>query len=180
MSTHRFETLRRAVLDASLSDKWAQAVEEWQVVGLEEDTRGTGICVCGKTALVYLYTIHNRLTQEGLFPIGSKCVNLFDVEELDVSVSVLHQLLKLRSAYVTNKRVDLTSEYFSRAVLADLWQNGVFPPNGFNRGNGDNDYKFLLDLFNRHREVTPNEAKKVWVLLNVTIKEFVEKDERLG
>lgn len=180
MSTHRFEMLRRAVLDASLSDNWAQAVQEWQVVAVEEDSRGTGICVCGKTALVYLYTIHNRLTQQDLFPIGSKCVNLFEVEELDLSVTVLHQLLKLRSAFANHERVDLTSEYFSRAMLADLWQKGVFPPNEFNRGNGDNDYKFLLDLFNQHHEFTQKEERKVWVLLNRTIKNFVMNDGRLG
>jgi len=180
MGTHNFEALRGVVVAASLSDKWAQAVEEWQVVGVEEDTRGNGICVCGKTGLVYLYTINNRLTRQDLFPIGSSCVNLFEVEELDVSVNVLHQLLKLRSAYATNKSVDLSSEYFSRAVLADLWENGAFPPNEFNRGNGDNDYKFLLDLFNQHHEFTRNEERKVWVLLNKTIKNFVMNDERLG
>ncbi|MCS3494392.1 hypothetical protein M2368_003424 [Arthrobacter sp. JUb119] len=180
MSTHNFATLRRAVIETSLSNNWAQAVQEWQVVSVEEDPRGTGICVCGKTSLVYLYTIHNWRTQESLFPIGSQCVNLFEVEELDLSVNVLHQLLKLRSAYTSHKNVDLTSEYFSRALLADLWQNEAFPPNDFNRGNGDNDYKFLLDLFNQRHDFTQKEKRKVWVLINRTIKEFVMKDERLG
>lgn len=57
MSTHNFGALRRAVIEASLADRWAQAVEEWQVVCVEEDPHATGICVCGKTGLVYLYTI---------------------------------------------------------------------------------------------------------------------------
>lgn len=180
MGTHNFETLRGAVLDASLSNSWAKAVEEWQVVAVEEDPDGTGICVCGKTGLVYLYTIRNTQTDWTLFPIGSSCVNLFEVEELDTSVTVLRRLFDLRAAYETGKRVDLTSDYFSRAVLADLWQNGAFPPNEYNRGNGDNDYKFLLDLFNQHHEFTERERAKVWVLLNRTIKTFVLEDKRLG
>lgn len=180
MSTHNFIALRRAVIEKSLSNNWAQAVQEWQVVSVEQDPRGAGTCVCGKTSLVYLYTIHNLKTQESLFPIGSKCVNLFEVEELDLSVNVLHQLLKLRSAYAASKKIDLTSEYFSRALLADLWQNEAFPPNDFNRGNGGNDYKFLLDLFNQRHEFTRNEARKVWVLINRTIRDFVMKDQRLG
>lgn len=180
MSTHNFETLRSAVIDASLSDRWAEAVQEWQVVSVEEDPRATGICVCGKTGLVYLYMIHNRHTDWSLFPIGSSCVNLFEVEELDVSVGVLRRLLDLRAAFATGKRVELTTEFFSRALLADLWQNGAFPPNEYNRSNGDNDYKFLLDLFNQRHEFTEREKSKVWVLLNRTIRSFVLSDERLG
>lgn len=180
MTAHNFGALRRAVLDASLSDSWAHAVQEWQVVGVEEDLRRAGICVCGKTGLLYLYSIHNRHTQETLFPIGSSCVNLFEVEELDVSIAVLRRLFDLRTAFARGKRVDLTSEYFSRAVLADLWENGAFPPNEFNRSNGANDYKFLLDLFNQRHEITGNEGRKVWVLLNRTIRDFVINDARLG
>lgn len=180
MSTHNFGTLRGTVIEASLSNNWAQAVQEWQVVSVEEDPNHTGICVCGKTSLRYLYTIHNWKTQQSLFPIGSQCVNLFEVEELDVSVNLLHQLLKLRSAYATSKSVELTSEYFSRALLAELWQNEAFPPNGFNGGNGYNDYKFLLGMFNQHHDFTPKERGKVWVLLNKTIKKFVMEDPRLG
>jgi hypothetical protein len=180
MTTHNFDSLRSAVIDASLSRTWAQAVQEWQVIGVEEDPTSAGICVCGKTGLLYLYTIHNQQTQETLFPIGSSCVNLFEIEELDISVAVLERLLKLRAAFVARKHVELTSEYFSRAALADLWENGAFPPNGFNLANGDNDYRFLLDLFNQRHEITENENRKVWVLINRTIRRFVMNDERLG
>lgn len=180
MATNHFETLRGAVLAASSAGTWAQAVQEWQMVSVEEDPDHNGICMCGKTELFYLYKIHNHVTQQDLFPIGSKCVNLFEVEELDLSVSVLQKLLKLRSAFASHQNVDLTSEFFSRDVLADLWQNDAFPSNQFNRGNGDNDYKFLLDLFNQHHEFTHAEKRKVWVLINRTIKPFVMNDERLG
>lgn len=180
MSTHNFETLRSAVLDASVAKRWAQAVEEWQVVGVEEDPRGTGICVCGKTNLVYLYTIHNERTRETLFPIGSSCVNLFEVEELNVSVAVLRRLFDLRASFSSGRPVILTTEHFSRAVLADLWQNGAFPPNEYNRSNGDNDYKFLLDMFNQRHDPTDKERRKIWVLINRVIKPFVMADTRLG
>ena len=133
-----------------------------------------------KTGLIYVYTIQNQLNNEVLFPIGSSCVNLFKVEELDVSVAVLRRRFDLRAAFVEGRRVELTSEHFSRSVLADLWQNGAFPANEYNRANGDNDYKFLLDLFNQRHDFTDNEKRKVRVLLNRTIKSFVISDERLG
>lgn len=180
MSTHNIEVLRRVVVDASASHLWGQAVAEWRVVGVEEDARSSGVCVCGKTGLRYLFEIYNYQTHHNLLPIGSTCINLFDVKELDVTVSVLRRLFDLRTAFTSGEGVFLTTEFFSRATLADLWQNGAFPPNGFNRFNGDNDYRFLLDMFNQRRDLTPGEGRKVWVLLNRAIKNFVLNDERLG
>jgi len=180
MTSHNFATLRDVVLGASRSKTWAEAVHEWLVVGVEQDPRATGICVCGKTGLIHLFTIHNRITAQALVPIGSSCVNMFEVEDLNITVAVLQRLSSLRNAYVTGRRVELTREYFSRSLLADLWQEGAFPPNQFNRMNGENDYKFLLDLFNRRSEASDNEGRKVWVLLNRTIREFLLADARLA
>lgn len=180
MSIHSFETLRRVVIEGSVAQRWAHAVEEWQVVGVEEDPQAEGICVCGKTGLIYLYTIRNRHNFQEIFPIGSTCVNLFEQDELDVAVNVLRRLFELRAAFVAGRRVELTKDHFSRAVLADLWQSGAFPPSGYNRWNGDNDYKFLLDMFNQRHELTENEERKVWVLINRIIRTFVMGDTRLG
>ncbi|WP_270354433.1 hypothetical protein [Microbacterium testaceum] len=180
MTTHNFETLSRVVIAHSAAATWARAVEEWQVVSMIQDPTESGVCVCGKTGLIYLYTIRNTRTATDLFPIGSSCVELFEVEELDVSVNVLRRLLELRIAFEAGKQIELTSKHFSRAMLADLYENGAFPPNDYNRSNGYNDYKFLLDMFNQHHDFTSNENKKVWVLINRTIRTFVLDDPRLG
>lgn len=179
MASHNFETLRRVVLNASRARSWSAAVEEWQVLGVEEDPAGRGICVCGKTGLVHLYTIGNRRTERRLFPIGSVCINLFEVEELSTDVKVLRRLFAMRAAFAGGKRVELTPEHFSRAVLADLWEHDAFPPNEYNKGNGENDYKFLLDIFNQRNQPSDAQSRKVWVLLNRTIRPFVLTDERL-
>ncbi|MFC3297885.1 hypothetical protein [Clavibacter michiganensis] len=150
------------------------------MTGLENDPAGRGVCVCGKTGLVYLYTINNLHTRQSLFPIGSVCVDLFEVAELTADVSVLRGLFELRSAFEGGMRVTLAGEYFTRALLADLWENGAFPSNEYNRGNGENDYKFLLDMFNSRHEPSTRENKKIWVLINKAIKPFVLTDERLA
>ncbi|MEV8136806.1 hypothetical protein [Microbacterium aurantiacum] len=103
MSTHNFETLSRAIIASSAATTWARAVEEWQVVGMVQDPSESGVCVCGKTGLVYLYTIHNARTSSTLFPIGSSCVELFEVEELDVRVNVLRRLFELRTAFAAGE-----------------------------------------------------------------------------
>lgn len=180
MTTHNFDTLRGAVIVGSRASTWAAAVEEWEVTGLEEDPTSTGMCVCGNTGLRYLYTIRNPGTGHELSPIGSVCVEYFDVAELTQGVSVLRRLFDLRAAYVARRPVGLTTEYFSRALLADLWENGAFPGNSFNKNNGKNDYQFLLDVFNSHSEPTEKERRKIWVLVNRTIRRFVLTDKRLS
>jgi hypothetical protein len=173
MTSHNFETLRGAVIAASLAGTWATAVGEWEVAGLEEDPTSTGICVCGNTGLRYLYSIRNLVTGQELFPIGSVCVEYFGVAELTEGVSALRRLFDLRAAYIDRRPVDLTPEYFSRALLADLWKNGAFPDNNFNNNNGEKDYRFLLDWFNSHSEPNEKERRKIWVLVNKTIRRFV-------
>ncbi|MGN7222914.1 hypothetical protein ACTHQN_08625 [Curtobacterium flaccumfaciens] len=180
MASHNFQSLRAAVIAGSRADTWAAAVEEWEVAGLEEDPTSTGICVCGNTGLRYLYTIRNPGTGHELAPIGSVCVEYFEVPELTESVSALRRLFNLRAAYVDMRPVALTTDYFSRALLADLWENGAFPDNGYNRNNGENDYRFLLDWFNSHSEPSAKERRKIWVLVNRTIPRFVLTDKRLS
>ncbi|AZZ51904.1 hypothetical protein [Rathayibacter festucae] len=180
MTSHNFQSLRGAVIAGSRARTWASAVEEWEVAGLEEDLSSAGICVCGNVGLRYLYTIRNHDTGHELAPIGSVCVEYFEVPELTRGVSVLRRLFDLRAAYVDLRPVALTTEYFSRALLADLWDNGAFPDNSYNRNNGENDYRFLLDWFNSHSEPSEKEGRKIWVLVNRTIPRFVLDDKRLS
>lgn len=180
MTSHNFQTLRGSVIAESRANTWAAAVEEWEVSGLEEDPTATGMCVCGNTGLRYLYTIRNFTTGRELSPIGSVCVEYFEVVELTESVSALRRLFDLRAAFVDRRTVTLTTEYFSRALLADLWEHGAFPDNDYNRGNGERDYQFLLDWFNSRSEPNTKERQKIWVLINKTIKPFVLADRRLS
>ena len=176
--THNFQTLRRVVVNASRASHWDQAVLEWQVMGVKEDPASSGTCVCGKRGLRYLYEIYNRQTTHTLLPIGSSCVEMFGLDELDMSVAELRRLFDLRSAYESHRWVPFTSDFFSRATLTDLWENDAFPPNRFNGQNGKNDYRFLMRMFNMRRAPTDGENRKIRALL-YTIRDFVLSDDRL-
>lgn len=71
MTSHNFQTLRGAVIAGSRAKTWAAAVEEWEVVGLEEESAATGMCVCGNTGLRYLYTIRNPKAGQELSRSGA-------------------------------------------------------------------------------------------------------------
>lgn len=181
MTTESFDALVGAVVASSVSGSWAAAVLEWDVTELEEDPAGEGICVCGQTGLVKLFTIRNRHNGAELYPIGSVCVNQFGVEVLDRQVSVFSQLLALRTAIRANENVTLTSEYFSRAVLEHLYFSDAFTPDQWNGGDGENDYEFLTKMFNKRNkdDITAPQRRKISALLNQKVLPFIAAHERL-
>lgn len=182
MSTANFPTLVRAVVSVSVANDWASAKSEWDVIAVEEDPAGDGVCVCGQMGLRSLYTIRNRTSGAELFPIGSHCVNQFGVRELDRSVSLLGDLLRLRRAIRSGEQITLTSAYFSRALLEELYEAGAFPGNQWNDNDGESDYLFLLDMFNKRDKdaISSPRKKKIWALLHHTVIPFIEADPRLG
>lgn len=179
MPEHNFGHLRSAVLGSSQADDWPSAVTEWRLSNAEEDPAGRGVCVCGKTGLVYLYTIANSITGRTLHPIGSSCINQFERPDLNQDVTVVRQYIDLVNAAAAGKTIELTPEFFSRAMLEDLEARGAFKPNEFNGYNGHNDYVFIVKKFNQRKEPTPAARKKIWVLINRVILPAIANDERL-
>jgi hypothetical protein len=181
MAIDSFETLVQAVVSSSTSGNWAAAVGEWEVTRLEEDPTESGICVCGQTGLVKLFTITNRLNGSELHPIGSVCVNKFEQEELDRQVDLFGDLHALRKSIQDGSEITLTSEYFSRAMLEHLYFRDVFTPDSWNGGNGVNDYEFLLKMFNKRNKenITSRQQSKIYMLLLHKVVPFVLADDRL-
>jgi hypothetical protein len=181
MTVDSFSTLVQAVLESSNSSLWRVAVSEWEVVDLEEEPEGTGVCVCGQTNLVKLFTIRNRLNGSNLFPIGSVCVNKFERDDLNRQVELLSDLHSLRKTLVAGDDIELTVDYFSRAMLEYFWHRGVFTPDQWNYGDGENDYDFLVKMFNKRNKdsITVPQHKKIYMLLQRKVVPFVLADERL-
>jgi hypothetical protein len=181
MTTSNFEDLRDAVVGASHRRSWADAVGEWEVIGLEEDPSGSGICICGQLGLVKLFTIRNNESHNDLYPIGSSCINHFGRSDLNQDVATLTALAKLRSSFQRRDQITLTGDYFSRALLEYFYDQGVFPDSKWNNNNGWNDYDFLLTMFNKHLrdEVTKKQQSKIFVLL-AKVRFFVMSDTWAG
>lgn len=181
MTIESFDTLVGAVIAASKARNWSKAVGEWEVVELEEDPAARGICICGQTGLVKLFTIRNRLNSSTLYPIGSVCVNKFEQEELDRQIDLFSSLYSLRNAIRDGQAIALTSDYFTRAILEYLFVNDAFPPNHWNGNDGENDYEFLLKMFNKRDKdaITDPQNRKVYMLLQRKIIPFVQRDPRL-
>lgn len=174
MTTERIKTLVRVVLDSSVSNTWDTAVLEWTVVDLEEDPSGRGVCVCGQPNLVEMFTIRNVHNGSHLQPIGNVCVRQFGRNDLNRQVDLFSELHTLRKEIPTGE-VTLTSEYFSRALLEHLYSKGAFTPDRWNDYDGENDYEFLLDMFNKRNKnaITSGQQRKISVLLRNKVFPFV-------
>lgn len=161
------------VIKFSESKEWSSARYEWEICNFEEDDSLSESCICGKEHLKYLFTIKNRLNNNELYPIGSSCINKFGRDDLDEQVSIKEQLFKLLHAVENNSFLELTTEYFSRKLLKYLYDEGAFKTTKYNNFNPYNDYKFMLDMFNKRKRTIKQNQKATAIILN-SIKPYLE------
>ena len=162
-------------MEASVSPDWESAVHEWDIIDCEEDEDLEGICVCGKENLRYLYEIRNCRNDNILWPVGSCCIRKFGRDDLKDQATIQEQLFRLLHAIRDRKRIELTTEFFSRKLLRYLYEDNAFPPTEYNDGDGWYDYNFLLDIFNRHDEVTERQERKVNGIIAYSLRPYLEK-----
>ena len=90
-----YKNLIEKVVKLSVSNKWEDAVLEWEILKCEEDEESSSTCVCGKDNIKYLFTIVNIKNGNELFPIGSTCIKRFGRQDLEEEyVSMLKILNK--------------------------------------------------------------------------------------
>ncbi|MDJ0459998.1 hypothetical protein PUN71_022575 [Arthrobacter sp. NQ7] len=173
--------MKKVIEDHSVAAQFHDAVHEWAVVAVEEHPDNEGECVCGQQNLLYMYTIYNSKKQETLSYIGSQCVHHFKRQDLDMQVSVFSQLLALKRAIEDRKKITLTSDYFSRALLEWLFAEGAFN-NARNGYNGEEDYAFFLKMFNKRKkeDISAAQNRKIWVMLNSQVYPYIRDHPALG
>ncbi len=174
--TYTENFIRTVLRNSDDSECWEAAVQEWSITDVIEDEELESTCICGKEHLRYLYTIRNDLNGNVLFPIGSKCIKKFNRTDLDEYTATTERLFQLLHAVRNNEFIDLSSKYFSRKLLRELYEQNVFPPNDYNDHNGYKDYKFLLDMFNKRdmSKATNKQQRKIRYLVAFTIRPYLE------
>ncbi|MFC2401863.1 hypothetical protein [Streptococcus sobrinus] len=153
------------IINKSRASTWEDAVNEWDIIDCYEDNSLTSSCICGKEHIKYCYTIMNRFNNTKLFPIGSHCIHKFERQDLNEFVSINEKLFYLLHAIQNNEYITLNSKYFSRKLLRYLFEKGAFEENCFNHFNPEEDYKFLLNMFNQRGEPTEKQQRKINALI---------------
>lgn len=178
MASTYYQNLIRRVLDSSVSNIWDEAVSEWYIADCEEDETLDASCICGKENLRYLFTIRNDINGNELFPIGSSCIKKFGRNDLNNEADIHEDMFKLMHAVAKNEFITLDSVYFSRKLLYALYEEGAFAANKYNSYDGENDYQFMLNMFNkRHKDdITLAQRRKIGAIIINSIGPFlVEK-----
>ncbi|MGF6376541.1 hypothetical protein M2140_001618 [Clostridiales Family XIII bacterium PM5-7] len=179
MRTSRYyENLIQTVIDNSDAHDWSSAVQEWSVYDVEEDEELVESCVCGKENLRYLFTIKNDINGNILYPIGSSCIKKFERKELNEEVDVKIQLFKLLHAIEENEYLTFSAEFFSRKLLRYLFENNAFKATAYNNYDPENDYEFMLKMFNARQRTQRQEKKAIAILLS-SIKPFLKEQLNL-
>ena len=178
MASIYVQNLVKTVIDNSYSDSWGAAVMEWDIIDCEEDSEMQGECICGKENIKYLYTIKNKMTGKILYPIGSSCIKKFERARLNDQISIIEGMFKLYNAILSNQRIELNSNFFSKKLLFALYEDGAFVDNCYNSYDGERDYEFMLELFKKRNKdlITVNQRKKVDAIILNSIKPYLRRN----
>jgi len=168
-----YRRLIETVLRYSDATEWNAAVLEWRIDDVEEDETQQESCICGKEYLRYLFTIRNMINENTLYPIGSSCIKRFERSDLDEEVAVKEQLFKLLHSIEGRHFLTLSSDFFSRKLLRYLYDIGAFKATLYNDFKPYDDYRFMLDMFNKRNRTDKQEKKATAIILN-SIKPFLQ------
>jgi hypothetical protein len=163
------------VINSSKGKTWSEAVQEWEIYDCEEDESASSSCICGKENIRYLYTIRNVINSNMLSPIGSSCIKKFERDDLKEEISVREGMFTLLHAIRENEYISLSSEFFTRRLLQALLEQGAFKATQYNNFDGENDYQFLLDMFNKRNKdsITTAQHRKIRAILVSSIRPFL-------
>ena len=103
--------LIKAVIDASRSDDWASAKEEWDLADIQLNGDGDGVeyCLCGHE-IVELCFIKNRLTGNELM-VGNVCVKKFLGIRSDKIFNAVKKIKKDNIASVNSETLDYALQH---------------------------------------------------------------------
>lgn len=167
--------LQKTILKNSVSKIWAEAAREWEIAGCDEDESLRSSCLCGRGHLKYLYTLRNKKNGKTLSPIGGACIKKFGRSDFDEQREIDERLFRLTRAAEENRYISLTPDFFSRKLLKYILEDGAFTPSKYNHYNGENDYDFLLKMFNRKKAPAGREKAKIRAIIVLSIKPYLKK-----
>ncbi len=164
------------VLKLSDSNEWEEAKDEWEIDDYEVDPNCSSECICGHQGIKFLYTIKNTINGNIVNPVGSSCVKKFERDDFDYSVLINESYLKIIKAVENKEFLSLKGGLFSRKLINYLYEKEVFKPSKFNGYDSEKDRDFLIDMFNKKKELTENQEKKVRGLIGFQIVPYIKSE----
>ena len=151
------------VVSQSMSDTWEDARTEWNICGWKDngvDCNDWDDCVCGHHGIRFAYTIRNLYTGNIIEPVGSKCINLFESEEMDDEIDAFEAEAKLKDtlsniAACLMRAETITVKDYSPTLLKYLAEN--YPKYFYST----NEFEFILKM--RRKKTTLSAKQQKWL-----------------
>lgn len=89
-TTKKFSQLCEVISHNSSPDH--PLLEQFDIVGYDEDITVTSVCVCGQKNIRFLHTIKNKYTGQVYFPIGNTCKNQFHNTDMNRDAKTLKKI----------------------------------------------------------------------------------------
>lgn len=162
------KNLIEPIVAASASDRWEEAVLEWDIYDCKEDETTETNCMCGHEGIRYLFYIRNHNNGTIFGPIGSECIKKFGRKDLASEVDVQERMFKLLEAITKGMRIELDTTYFSRKFLLYLHEQGAID---------EYDYGFMVEMFNKRDKdsITSGQERKINAVIAFKIKPFLQR-----
>lgn len=179
MPKYSLGKLQEVVLTYSESNNWEEARFEWDI---EKCVEGTATCICGQSNLRYLYGIKNRQNGKELYPVGTTCIKRFDhgssvFENYDVWECLYHLRDDIKR-YNYGPIFELNSSIFSKKLFKFMYNIGIFKPTPYNKNDPANDWKFMIDMFNKPKENrSEKQCSKIRAIVMSQIVPWIKSNE---
>ncbi|MFV0499074.1 MAG: hypothetical protein ACK5NF_03470 [Bacilli bacterium] len=162
----QYKQFFQKIINKSDSNNWESAVLEWKVKSCTVRKIADKSCICGHENIKYLFEIENMNNGNIIYPIGSSCIKKFKREDLDENTNKNIMLFKLIAKISEGSQIQLNSEFFSRKLILYLYELGIFEASKYNGYNAEKDYDFMIDMYNKRKQLTTKQEQKVYVLIN--------------
>ena len=111
-----------------------------------------------------------------MYQIGSSCINQFGRNDLKQVVSIYEQMFNIRTKHRKREKIELKD--LSKNLLKFLLEENVFKPTAYNHYNPEEDYEFLLSMFNKRSTLTDKQQAKVNAIILNSIIPYIKRMER--
>lgn len=169
------KTIYKIITENSLSKKFDEAVNEWDITDYIKCGKTKEKCICGEEEIDIGYKISNKFTNKELYPVGSTCLKLFRRKDINDKIIVVEMKYALYESIKEDLDRDYDKRYYSRKLIDSLYREGAFKGNIYNLGNGYNDYIFFLGVFNRKTIMIESEQKKARYIIETQIMPYLDK-----
>ena len=103
-------------------------------------------------------------------------IDQFGRNDLKQIVSVYEQMFNIRTKYYRREKIVLKD--LSRRLLQFLYEEDVFRPTSYNHFNPEQDYKFLLSMFNQRTEPSARQQAKINAIIINNIIPYILRMEQ--